>query len=173
MPFVLRRVAARVMCFNASGEILMIRAHDPARPDEPSWWEIPGGGIEHGETSEHAVERELHEEAGLGQVRIGPVVAHLRARFTFAGWRFDQNEVIHVAWADDDRLGATRLEAFEAMAFEECRWWAVDELMNGSERTVPPRLRDALAQVADGTLPDTPIDITDHEANAAAWPEDQ
>lgn len=160
MSFVLRRAAARVICFNPQGEVLLIRAADPVDRAKPPWWELPGGGIDVGETPEHAILRELREEAGVRHAEVGPCVWTQHAQFTFSGWNFDQHERIYVATCDGDTSGELRLEAFEAAAFQGERWWAIEDLLANPEPTVPPRLRDFLPAIAAGHRPDPPIDIT-------------
>jgi 8-oxo-dGTP diphosphatase len=43
--------------------LLLVRLQAPTRA-EP-FWSVPGGGVQHGESLEAAVTRELHEETGL------------------------------------------------------------------------------------------------------------
>jgi 8-oxo-dGTP pyrophosphatase MutT (NUDIX family) len=164
MGFVIRRKAARVVCFDAAGRILLIRSSDPADRSKPHWWELPGGGIDGGETAEHAIARELAEEAGVLDAVVGPCVWTQRAQFTFAGWDFDQHERIHVATCSGKADGVLHLEAFEAMAFEESRWWDPTDFLAADETdvaaTVPPRLREFLPAIVAGERPDPPIDIT-------------
>lgn len=160
MSFVLRRVAARVICFDPAGRVLLIQAADPADPSKRPWWELPGGGIDQGERPEDAVLRELREEAGLRRAAVGPCVWTQHAQFTFAGWNFDQHERIYVATSDGDTSGERHLEAFEAAAFRDERWWPTDELLANDEPTVPPRLREFLPDIVAGVRPDPPIDIT-------------
>ena len=166
MPFVLHRVAARVLCFDPEGRLLLIRATDPADPSKPAWWEIPGGGIDPGERPEDTCLRELREEVGITEATMGPCVWTQHAQFTFAGWDFDQHERIFTATSDGLVDQPTQLEAFEAMAFEGHRWWPIDELYANDEPTVPPRLREFLPAVVDalanGGIPPghEPVDIT-------------
>lgn len=160
MGFVIRRRAARVICFDPDGRILLIRSSDPADRGKPHWWELPGGGIDGIESPEQALLRELSEEAGVTNAVIGPCVWTQRAQFTFAGWDFDQDERIYVATSDGDSSGTRHLEAFEALAFEESRWWDPTEFLAEDGATVPPRLREFLPAVLAGDLPDPPIDIT-------------
>ena len=54
----LYRVAARVLIVNDDKVLLIIEAGD-------DWWAIPGGGIDHGESIELAVTREIEEELGV------------------------------------------------------------------------------------------------------------
>lgn len=58
------------------GRVLLVEhrsfaSGDPAMPE--SYWILPGGGVERGETLEEAVRREMMEETGLS-CRVGPLV---------------------------------------------------------------------------------------------------
>ena len=159
------------MCFDPTGRVLLIKAADPADAGKQPWWELPGGGIEPGEAVEHALLRELAEEAGVAHALIGPCVWTQHAQFRFAGWDFDQHERIHVATCDGDTSGPLRLEAFEALAFRGSRWWTVQELCASTKPTVPPRLREFLPAVAAGELPADPIDISPLPQTGAAAPD--
>ncbi len=157
------------MVLDPDDRVLLIAAHDPAHRDGAGWWEIPGGGIDPGEHTSEAVRRELWEEAGIRDAEIGPVVWTQSVEFSFAGWRFDQDEWIHLARCDGTAEGPRGLEALEVLAFGEQRWWDVDELVRAGVRTIPYRLAHHLpALVADGA-PEVPVDITPSEEEVAAW----
>ena len=60
-----RRPAARVVLLDRNRQIFLVKGSDPMRPEKGTWWEIPGGGIERGESSADAAKRELYEETGI------------------------------------------------------------------------------------------------------------
>lgn len=141
------------------GRVLLLHAGDPFDSSIGTWWEIPGGGIDPGETSEEAAARELYEETGIRQAEIGPCVWVQHNRFSFAGMRFDQHERIHVAWCDELDVRPAALEWIEASAFDGHRWWALDELLESRDPVLPAALRDHIADVVEGRFPDPPVDV--------------
>ena len=54
----LYRVAARILVVNKNKVLLVKEADD-------DWWALPGGGIDHGESIELTVTREIEEELGV------------------------------------------------------------------------------------------------------------
>jgi ADP-ribose pyrophosphatase YjhB (NUDIX family) len=58
-----RRIAAYGVCRDPDDRVLLTRGS--AAADLPGLWQIPGGGIEHGEHPADAVVREFAEETGL------------------------------------------------------------------------------------------------------------
>jgi 8-oxo-dGTP diphosphatase len=65
-------VAAKAIVRRPDGHVLLIRRPDDARTD-PGLWDLPGGKMDHGETLEQVLEREVGEETGL-RVAVGGVV---------------------------------------------------------------------------------------------------
>lgn len=65
----LYRIAVRGLVFNEQGQILLLRRSRPAR-GEMGYWELPGGGQDHGESPQEALMREVREETGL-EVNVG------------------------------------------------------------------------------------------------------
>ena len=53
----LYRVAVRVLLMQ-DDKVLLIREHE-------GWWAFPGGGVDHGETVESSLMREINEELGV------------------------------------------------------------------------------------------------------------
>lgn len=162
----MRRVAARVVLLDPEDRVLLLLSSDPARPGSGRWWELPGGGIEPGETSDVAAARELHEETGIEAVEMSPCVWRQHAVFSFAGYDFDQHEYVHVARC---RAGVeyrpAGLEALEALAFHGARWWGCGELpamLSAGGRLTPPWLPEQLGMLlAAGAWPVEPIDMGD------------
>lgn len=165
--FTLRRRAARVALLDDRDCVLLIQARDPAAPAKGSWWEIPGGGIEHGEATEAAALRELYEETGIAGVEISPCVWRQHVSFDFAGFHFDQHEWVHVARCVTAEYRPAGLESIEAVAFEGARWWPLAELsaLDGGRgsRVIPPwlptQLPAVLARLPSEGWPAEPIDL--------------
>jgi 8-oxo-dGTP pyrophosphatase MutT (NUDIX family) len=158
----LRRQAARVVLLDPHNRVLLLEASDPADPSKAPWWEIPGGGMHHGEPSETAAARELYEETGIADVEMGPCVWSHHAVFSFGGYRFDQHERIHVARADGGEYRPAALEALEAAAFAGARWWPLDDLAAlaaAGGRIIPPWLVQQLPDVLSAGWPTEPIDM--------------
>lgn len=53
------RVTLKAVILDSKGQTLVVK--ESGR----DWWDIPGGGIEHGETIKEALARELYEEVSL------------------------------------------------------------------------------------------------------------
>src|SRR3989304_6034714 len=64
------RVGSAVVVENERGEILLARSNKP--PVEGKWV-LPGGGINFGETSRQAAQREIKEETGL-EIEVGDFI---------------------------------------------------------------------------------------------------
>lgn len=64
------RRATRAVVLDDDNRVLLVRFDFGDRVV----WATPGGGIEEGESDEHAIRRELVEEAGLEDFELGPFV---------------------------------------------------------------------------------------------------
>ena len=55
----LYRVSIKGLIRNPDGKVLVVK--EAGR----TWWDLPGGGMDHGENIKSALAREMHEEVGL------------------------------------------------------------------------------------------------------------
>lgn len=65
------RVSLKALIRNERGEVLVVK--EAGR----DWWDLPGGGMDHGETFKQAIARELEEEVGLkGDFSYRPIAVN-------------------------------------------------------------------------------------------------
>jgi 8-oxo-dGTP pyrophosphatase MutT (NUDIX family) len=137
----LERDAVRVVLTDAGQRILLFHARTA---DSGDWWELPGGGIEPGESYLDAAVRELREETGLSldPDDVGPPAWRRDATWHSRGVRRLQHEVVVLARIAADRPDiidggrtATELEDYVGS-----RWWEVGEILSSPERFYPGRL---------------------------------
>ena len=133
------RSAAGALFLDDAGRVLIVE------PTYKSYWEIPGGMLEAGETPSQACAREIAEELGL-TVRLGRLLVvdwapHPtfgdRVLFVFDGGTLDQ-----------DQLGSISLQAEELASYALV---APEEVESRLIPRLARRVRAALTARTDGT----------------------
>lgn len=161
------RQAVRGLMIDRQDRIAMVKLDLPGNDDRPNWvgWVLPGGGIEPGEDHVEALRRELHEETGLVDAFIGPVVCHRRHVGTrIAAGYGGQTEAIYLVPCHDHEL--TPLFTEEQLRAEhvvDYRWFTLDELRDCAETIVPGRLPALVEQVLEygGSVDPMMIDVAE------------
>ncbi len=138
------RAAARVICVDPAGRILLIRWHDTV--DDVTFWEPPGGGLEAGETSLQAARRELWEETGLPQSAVTGQNVVVYRRFRWLGTSYERHEPFFVARFAVPRppVVPARLTTEEHGRLIGHAWFSSEELATFAEPVEPPDLRSIL-----------------------------
>jgi 8-oxo-dGTP pyrophosphatase MutT (NUDIX family) len=143
----LERSCVRVVLRDLGGRILLFRASLASRSAE-HWWELPGGGIEPGESYADAAAREVREETGLeiSPGQVGPPRWRRSATWTARGVRRLQHEVVVAIEVDADRPAITDggRTPEELEEYSEARWWQLADVLSSTERFYPGRLAQLL-----------------------------
>ncbi len=126
----------RALVVDRQGRVLLVRFWGPGR--DRSWWGSPGGGIEPGESHEQALTRELHEEIGLQELEVGPLLFEHVGQFPWAKRLYRQRNVTYLVRVDEHEPKATVDLSAEGVA--EVRWWTLAELAASREQFAPPDL---------------------------------
>ncbi|WP_063728305.1 NUDIX hydrolase [Streptomyces sp. RTd22] len=150
------RKVARVVLLDPADRILLLHGFEP---DDPSltWWFTPGGGLEGDESREQAALRELAEETGITDVRLGPLLWRRTCSFPFYGRRWDQDEWYYLARTEQTTTRPEGLTELERRSVTGLRWWPVEELAGATEPVYPTRLVELLRTLLDEGPPSTPV----------------
>jgi len=157
-PFV--RPTARVVLLDPRDRLMLILATVTVDRDQgtESFWHMPGGKVEPGESYEQAASRECAEETGIRHISVGPLVWHRRHVAQWRGRWYDWRERYFAARTDDIQTTPRHMEGPELEEYREHRWWTLDEVRRSGEIFVPGRLADLLPPLLHGDLPGEPID---------------
>jgi 8-oxo-dGTP pyrophosphatase MutT (NUDIX family) len=151
------RPAARVLLVDPAGRVLLVRFVVPETGY--AWWAAPGGGLLAGEGHEQAARREVFEETGLPDVRLGPCVWVREHVFPWRGRRYRQQERFFLARVDAFEPRWEGPTAEEAEMLPEHRWWTPAEIDRSPERFAPRRLGGLLRRLLAEGPPPLPLDV--------------
>ena len=151
-----QRRAARVLLLDGADRLLLFCGEDPHVPGVRFWF-TPGGGVEEGESLADAARRELAEETGCTDVRLGPPVWTRRSDFAFEGQRICQDETYFVARVPDWQVDTSGFTELEERAVLWHRWWTVDELRATGETLYPSTLAPRLDRLLRDGPPVRPV----------------
>jgi 8-oxo-dGTP diphosphatase len=141
-----RKISAYGIVHDGDGRLLLVRGSDQSY--FPGSWNLPGGGVEHGETPTDAVMREFVEETGL-TVEVGSLV-DVRSDLVLAPTGDRLTHFDRIVYNIRVTGGELRDEAEGST--QTARWFAKDEL---AEITLLPWLAQFLDYPV--TVDPTPI----------------
>lgn len=160
---VFERDVVRLVVLDASSQLLLLQTRDATDPNAEVVWQLPGGGIEPGESWADAAIRELREETGLliGAALLDEPRWRRTATYRYRGARRLQHERIAIVripqrQPDVTSYGQDRDESDDCIG---ARWWLPPEIMNSTERFYPGRLPSLLSKVLAGDAIAEPFEL--------------
>lgn len=162
-PRIVRR-AVRVLLIDPAERVLLFQDSDPNIG--ASWWIVPGGGIDPGESEADAVVREIEEETGF-RLEPGAAAGPLARRRVVHGFSdviIEQAESFYVASTPAFTVSVAGHTELEQQTLQQHRWWTRAELAATSELVWPVRLAELWALRA---TPDRwPVELGDVEESS-------
>ena len=150
------RIAVRAVVLDPADRILLVRFQWPER----SVWAPPGGGVDAGESDEHALVRELAEECGLRGFELGPCLWTREHWFPdMPGWGGQAERVYLVRTEAFTPAPEFTAEELAAEGMVEQRWWTPGELAASREFFSPRRLPELLRELLERGPPAEPLDV--------------
>jgi 8-oxo-dGTP pyrophosphatase MutT (NUDIX family) len=160
---IFERDAVRVVLRDTDDCILLFHTHELTAPELGEWWELPGGGIDEGETYVDTAVRELREETGvsISPGQVGLPTWRRTASFRHRDRRRLQHEVVVEIRLDHrgepiDESG--RLD-YEREDYFDFRWWPIAEVVASSELFYPRSLPRLLTGFLAGEKIDEPFEL--------------
>jgi 8-oxo-dGTP diphosphatase len=142
-----KRRTARVMLFDETGAILLIRFVVPREDGEFVFWALAGGEIETGETEAEAAARELKEELGIAVTVEGPLYRDANM-FLHQGEMQDNLDFLFRARCGRAEPRLTGFTTDEREIMKEFRWWSEAEVEASEERIFPVNLAERMRELS-------------------------
>lgn len=160
---VIERSVVRLVVLDTHDKMLLFHTRDLGNPDLGTWWELPGGGIDPGETYRDAAVRELREETGIiaAHSRVGPPSWRRRSSFRYRQERRLYDEVIAAIRlpGPGPRIDESQRLDYEKEDYFGYRWWPVPEVLTSSERFYPGKLPALLSSFLGEQEIDEPFEL--------------
>lgn len=173
LPFV-ERNAVRSVVLDDAGRVLLLQVGELGHPEFGTAWELPGGGIEPGETHAQAVMRELREETGIivSAEQIQKPTWRRDVLYDYRGARRLQHETICVIRLQTPApaIQGSLRDAFEKDDLFDCRWWTVNAILRSEEWFYPRTLPALLERFLNGDTIEEALEVWDKEAWRANKP---
>jgi 8-oxo-dGTP pyrophosphatase MutT (NUDIX family) len=155
------RIGARVLLLDQHDRVLLMHARDPDNPAH-HWWELPGGGLDDGESPEQAAIREVAEETGIELDQLGPQLWMRESRFRYRNR--DHHRIDHIYLARRTNTTATldtKPTDNEKLGLIEHAWFTTDELHACTDKLLPASLPILLKDLLAGNVPSQPVVLHD------------
>jgi 8-oxo-dGTP diphosphatase len=151
------RPAVRALVVDDAARVLLVRFDFGDRVV----WAAPGGGIEPGESDDHALRREIAEEAGLEEFELGPLVWTRTHRVPLGDGRWDgQTESYYLVRTPRfEPVPRLLREELRAEGITAVRWWTPEELEASEAVFAPRRLPHLVRELLLHGPPAEPIDV--------------
>jgi ADP-ribose pyrophosphatase YjhB (NUDIX family) len=146
------REAARVIVLDREDRVLLLRYEGNG-----GFWAVPGGSLEQGETHLDAAHRELREELGVIDVKVGPELAVRTKDHLVGSEAARQVEKYFVAVVD-----AVAVEPGRASQPDDIRawqWWSLHEIQETAQTIYPLGLAKLIIEYLRSGPPTTPIEL--------------
>jgi 8-oxo-dGTP pyrophosphatase MutT (NUDIX family) len=157
------RHAVRLVVLDAEHSILLLHTRDLSNDTFGTAWELPGGGIESGESFAVAAARELEEETGIriSATAVGTPLWRRDVLYTYRGERRLQHEsiaIVHLQ-AEAPAISAGLRVAFESEDHFEHRWWRQQDIASSAELFFPRSLPVQLPRLLSGEAIVEPLEV--------------
>jgi 8-oxo-dGTP pyrophosphatase MutT (NUDIX family) len=151
------RHAVRVLLLDEEDRLLLLCVAVPKT--RRALWIAPGGGLEDGEDARLTAVREIAEETGLADLRVGPEVWRRRHAFSWRGVQYDQRERWFMARTESFEPSSAGMSEEERADLTEHRWWSLEELELTTAELAPRALPMLLRELLTNGPPATPVEI--------------
>jgi double-stranded uracil-DNA glycosylase len=149
------REAVRALVRDPAGRLLLVRFEFP----DKTVWAFPGGGVEDSESDEATMARELREEAGIREFRLGPCIWTRTHWFPMGAHSGQRERIYLVEVAGDEPQPELGWDELRSEWMTAIRWWTRDEVAAHDGILSPRRLKSLQRELNEHGAPAEPVDV--------------